>query len=278
MNFVEDNILLLFLHIFKCGGTFLTGGIRYSFDPDQTQLHNIVDGHPSSYWEKTQEKKNQVFFYHGHFNYGIHEKLKRPCVYITTLRDPVNQLLSIYYNLREEKCKYNRLHKIFHSFSFEECLSDEIYNELSLEDALIFTNRFDNHQTRMLVGEERSTSMSGKYQELLISNEDLVLAKSNLLSSFSFVEVCEEIDNTWPSLNKKLGLEIPPPVWHSSNKYFSNRTEKRKKKEELSPDTINRIYEKNKYDYELFKLVEKYKKEINDKETIIVGEQNECFL
>lgn len=262
---------LLFLHIFKCGGTFLTGGIRYSFSEEEIQAHNLEEWHSSSYRNKSLERKEKIRLYHGHFSYGIHAQLKKPCIYITTVRDPVNQLLSIYYNLREEKCKYNPLYKIFHSFSFKECLSPDIYQSLSAEDSVILNHYFDNHQTRMLSGSKKLLGISEDLKDLTIDINDFTNAKKNLLSKFSFVEFCEETDSAWPVLNKKLGLEIPPVVWHSSNKYFSNKTERRPQKQDLPADIIKSIYKRNVYDYMLFELVKKNKEEINNNEIIIVN-------
>jgi hypothetical protein len=266
-----DN-LLIFVHIFKCGGTFFTGGIRYSYESHEMCSHDIPKEHPSSYFQKNSEEKKDVKFYHGHMSFGSHKEIERPSVYLTIVRDPVDRLLSTYYNLREEKCKHHPLHRIFHTYSLEECISTSCWNKLSPEESVILSNYMDNYQVRILSGTYKTPynwdTRSDINKEinpsnLKINKHDYFAAVNNLENYFSFVGLCHETDYYWPLLNKKFGFEVPPEVWNSSDSRFSNKTESRPKKEDLPRSLCKKLYAFNRYDYRLYKYVKKNMDRIN---------------
>jgi len=84
--------LVLFIHVFRTGGSSIgkvlgdTLGIRYA----RIHTEQIVKdaGHH-------QRPKDVVM---GHFPYGIHHFIGRPCVYVTMLRDPVDRSISGYFS------------------------------------------------------------------------------------------------------------------------------------------------------------------------------------
>jgi hypothetical protein len=50
----------------------------------------------------TPEERARIRFIRGHFRYGFHEEVARPCVYVTLLRDPVERILSLFRYIRVE--------------------------------------------------------------------------------------------------------------------------------------------------------------------------------
>jgi hypothetical protein len=271
--------LIIFLHALKCGGTFFTGGIRNSYKSEETCLHNVNQNSSLSYFNRSEKDQKKVKFYHGHFNFGYHKELFRPAVYVTILRDPIDRLLSNYYNLREEKCKNNTLHKIFHTYSLEECLSRSCWNKLSNIETLILSNFIDNHQVRILsnsfrlpreIKEKFNSGQKVNSDNYLISEKDYLVAINNLKESFSFIGLCHETDSYWPMLNQRFGFKIPPECWVSSDWRFSNKSKKHPMKKDLSKETIEMFYEFDKYDLKLYQYAKENMSIINSRPIIVV--------
>lgn len=272
--------MFVFVHIFKCGGTFFAGGLRYSYRPEQMCLSNIPESHPQSYWQKSDSEKKQVQLYHGHMPFGAHKELNRSSIYLTVVRDPINQLLSSYYNLREEKCKYNILHSVFHRYSFEECVLRTCWDKVTEEEGIHLAHFLDNHQTRVLSGtyktaaawkERTDQSLEISASTLRINNRDCEVALDNLERYFSFVGLCEQTDHYWELLHKRFGFVVPPEVWHSSNPYFSNATAPgRKRREDLSKEVIQSIQKCNKFDQQVYEWALKNKDRINSRQIRII--------
>jgi hypothetical protein len=129
----------------------------------------------------------------GHFPFGIHGRLPRPCLYITLLRDPVARLLS---NVRFglDRGKWERDVRV---------------------DALIEQGRLiDNMQTRQIAGiAERDTPCT---------SETLAAAMENLRSHYAIVGVTERFDDMLKTLITLLGW---PDVAYSDRQVSRAPTE-----------------------------------------------------
>lgn len=112
----------------------------------------------------------------GHFQFGIHRCLKRPCLYVTLLRDPVARLLS---NLR---------------FGFDR---GNWPRDASLESIIKSGRMLDNIQTRQLAGIAD--------REVPCTAETLVLALKNLRQNYAIVGLTERFDETLKALITLLG-------------------------------------------------------------------------
>lgn len=89
--------LTVFVHIHKTGGMTLLNEMvsaNYS-DDERLDLHGIFD--LSVCADRVRNSKEPPRFVAGHFQYGLHQYLKRPCRYITILRDPVRRVHSLYH-------------------------------------------------------------------------------------------------------------------------------------------------------------------------------------
>jgi len=277
---LSEGSLFIFVHIFKCGGTFFTGGLRYSYTPEQMCLANVAEDHPSFYWNKKEEERLAIKFYHGHVQFGIHETLCRPSIYLTVVRDPVDQLLSTYYNLREPKCSYHILHPVFHQYSFEECVTMSCLAKVTPEQALYLSYFMDNHQTRMLSGtyktlhgwdksEFRNTEISAL--GLKIDSSDYEVALNNVENNFSFVGVCNQTDYYWELLNRRFGFSIPEDVWVSSDWRFSNKTyPSRPRQEDFPAEVIDSVKNSNRHDQSIYEYVLSNSKRINSRPIVTI--------
>lgn len=65
---------------------------------ERVELHGIFDLDVCA--ERIRSRPEPPRFVAGHFRYGLHKHLSRPCRYITMLRDPVRRVHSLYHYYR----------------------------------------------------------------------------------------------------------------------------------------------------------------------------------
>lgn len=181
---------IIFLHMFKSGGTTVTACLHDHFGDQYHAIFNTSVTHPR---HPLQMMKNARFV-SGHDLYGIHKCLPNSCRYITFLRDPVERIVSAYYNVREPRCSFHPLHKMFTECSLESCLD--------IKEGLVPWSQWDNYQVRELVG-------LSKADEYTMHEVDLERAKKNL-DSFMFVGLTEQIDKQLPGLFRQLNIPYVP--------------------------------------------------------------------
>ena len=116
MTVITDKTVV-FMHIFKTGGTSVTSQITGNYDV--VNEHGIMNTSLISSRHPLKIKNPRLIT--GHHTFGIHKYLQTDCVYFTFLRDPADRLLSAFYNLREAKAHI--LHKLCNSISFSEFVS-----------------------------------------------------------------------------------------------------------------------------------------------------------
>ena len=98
MTVITDKTVV-FMHIFKTGGTSVTSQITGNYDV--VNEHGIMNTSLISSRHPLKIKNPRLIT--GHHTFGIHKYLQTDCVYFTFLRDPADRLLSAFYNLREAK-------------------------------------------------------------------------------------------------------------------------------------------------------------------------------
>jgi hypothetical protein len=103
------------MHIPKCGGMSLFASLAKILGPaDIADLYNHsqqrLAGVPLLMLDKTKAA------YCGHFSFGLHQWLNRPCYYATFVREPVSRMVSLYYFLhghwREMNTRLTRIRVI----------------------------------------------------------------------------------------------------------------------------------------------------------------------
>jgi len=152
----------------------------------------------------------------GHFWFGLHEHIARPCRYITLLRDPLERVVSLYY-----------FAKLQDTMTLEEFARNPPFREV------------DNDQTRRIAGVNPPVGEC--------TRATLDLARENLRRHFDVVGTTERMDETLAQLNVKLG-------WNRDVvSYPRNVNTDRPKWSLLTPEAVEAICARNELDFELWR-------------------------
>jgi hypothetical protein len=223
---------VFFLHIPKCAGTTLNLEVlKKRFKPHEFILLYDFSMPEIIAQLKAMSRKEQkkIKCLSGHFYFGVDEHYTaRATTYITILRDPIERVISHYYQVRRWEPHY--LYKIVteNNLSLKEYVSQKLTREL------------DNGQVRILVGLGMNPPFGECTQKMLDQ------AKKNLEKYFTAVGISERFEDFLKLLNFKLGWEIPS--------YENlNVGDNRKKREDIDGETMAVIEKYNRLDMELYR-------------------------
>ena len=199
---VGKDCVLIFLHIGKTAGSTLHRILeeQYSDTGHFFTVGGLENKDGKKFSTLTRKERDKIGVIRGHLNFGVHELIEKPAVYITMLRDPVDRIISTYYYLKRDKGHY--LHDI--------CRSDG----WTLEDFVFYKpTEIMNGQTRVLAGVSDVYSFFKMGRESVplgkCDDEILETAKRNL-KKFAVVGLMERFDKTMILLKRSLGWETPP--------------------------------------------------------------------
>jgi sulfotransferase famil protein len=174
---------IVFTHVPKTGGTTLDHIMQATAAVSRRRGRRLTvprEGVPPRHVRNQQflsldhlsdEQLSDPDYLSGHFPFGIHHRLKRPCLYITLLRDPVARLLSnVRFGLDRGRWK-----------------KDTAVESLIEEGRLI-----DNLQTRQIAGISDHAAPC--------TAATLATALGNLGSHYAVVGITERFDETLKAL------------------------------------------------------------------------------
>ena len=220
------NKLLIYLHIPKAAGTTLNGIINQQYPRQQLFRFDGINNH-HIFTDMPQEKQNKVKLLRGHFAFGLHQFISRPCTYFTVLRHPIKRVISQYNYIRNNP--KNPQSQLLQSISLEEYILKE-------------GKALCNQQTRMICGLSTPSNSS--------ETEILNIAQDNLDKYFDVVGITEMFDETLLILRKEFDWKIPY--------YIKQNTAKNNKKMEgISSKVISLIEEYGSLDLQLYDRVKK---------------------
>ncbi|MBN1833579.1 MAG: sulfotransferase family 2 domain-containing protein [Deltaproteobacteria bacterium] len=232
---VKEERTVFFQHIPKCAGTtlnieifkkrFQPNELRLLYDYNMPEIIDLLKG-------MSVLEQMKIKCLSGHYYFGIHTYYTaRPSFHMTILRNPIERVISHYYQVRRHKP--HRLYQIVTE------------NDLSLKEYVNnrLTPELNNGQVRVLAG----LSINPPFGEC--ERDILELAKKNLKDSFGIVGLTERFDDFLLLVNAKLGWEIP------SYKNL-NIGENRKKADEIDKETLDVIEKHNQLDIELYEYAQ----------------------
>lgn len=214
---------LIFVHMFKAGGTSLRRVIRKQFPDARVCLLNGNFNESNAWRSLSQHERDKFELILGHQHYGHHEFLSKPASYMTMLREPVDRVLSFYFFVKRYKDHYLYNHGFNDETTLEEFVESKRFIAL------------DNIQTRLLNPQPK------KHHPFGTVNEEMFEVAAGNLQRIERVGIVERMDEFLGLLRIAEGWTIPvAPV--------KNRTENRPKADDQPEAILERIRELNRYD------------------------------
>jgi hypothetical protein len=218
--------LVIFMHLPKTAGSTLSRIMERQY-PAAATLRLYDSGTGAELGSLSEDRLNALRLVMGHFSFGAHRFVSRPCAYVTVLREPVDRVISHYYFVRSEPTHY-----LF-----------EVAQQLSLGEYVRYCNLAEpnNDQTRLLCGEYESSIPASRAQAML------ELAQRHLRDHFAGVGLTEEFDRTLVLMKRILRWRYPFYVRQNVGRHRPPRAA-------LSNDTVRVIQEYNRLDGELYRF------------------------
>ena len=219
---------LFFLHIPKAGGTtfydiiYRNLAYREVAKIDGTQIGKSI----AELSAQPMAVKNRFACVAGHFQFGYHKQFSCDHTYITFLRNPVDRVISLFYQI--QNVPQHPLHGI------------AVQNKMDIHSFAVsnLTSEIDNDQVRRISGSENKT----------VTSADLAHAIENLERSFSFVGICEEYDRSLVLLSRRFrGWDIRYLAKNVSNKDPGIS-------QHAYDQTLEQIESRNRLDFELYRF------------------------
>jgi hypothetical protein len=225
---------LVFIHLPKTGGTALRSSLQQTFDPaasvfiyGQSDLDGAITRQQFTALPDASMQGLRLVM--GHFPFGIHERIGRPCRYVTLARDPADRVVSLYYH-------YRNLPGIrFGGKSHRERLRLR-WRGISLEDWVFGEQRIAADNVMV-----RNVSATGRVPFGGCTDAIFDQAMENVERHFVALLVTEEMERSVTALNRVIGRDMVT-VGHE------NMNPNRPPLEEIDPVVLARIRELNRFD------------------------------
>jgi hypothetical protein len=230
----------VFVHIHKTGGTTLNNQIlRHNYAPSEIlDLHRPLTAEASAriFNELPTEKQCATRLITGHFDFGIHAYIGRPCRYFALLRNPVARVISLYYFIRQTWLGGVFLRTRGYNTEDVESLSLKEFIEAGL------FSEVDNGQTRMISG------LGSEVPYGACTSYMLHHAIENIENHFSVVGVTEQFDES-------LILMVDHHEWSRLLYARTNVNKSKPKRDRIPEEDIEAVQAYNELDLELYDYV-----------------------
>jgi len=262
---LKNDDILYFLHIPKTAGTTFATVLENYFD-----LDSIC---PEQLWhELLPEKKLNFLKYKliwGHYGYCLYQILPKKPVYITILRDPIEQTISsIEHRIHDPDPRFIHLNE-FIGKTLHEILEDSKI-KLSPDPQTSYIG-LDPDVASMIDLFNRESILNFNFAETLklikskTTHEDLIKTSIQNLSKFAFVGIAEKFEESMFLLFYTFGWRPMARLWKL------NVTLSRTKTSSLPPKAIQKILDatqldKKLYEYGLKLFEERYSKMVEELE------------
>jgi Galactose-3-O-sulfotransferase len=230
---------VIFIHLPKTGGRTLAAALRYKY-PSRTLCLDSLYEPLERIEEVPLEHRRAARAITGHLHYGVHRHVPQRCDYITMLRDPVARVVSMYRFIRGNPKNW---------------LHDEVVGSgMGLEEFVLRAPdpTAENLQTRLLSGLGPGKVMALGADGRLrapdqppppVTEDDLARAKRNL-DRFLVIGLTERFDESFILIRRALGWRLPM--------YERQNVSKAGLREPPTPEAIELIHERNRFDLSLY--------------------------
>jgi hypothetical protein len=246
---ISSSSPLLFLHIPKCGGMSFYATLTKHLGPTVADLYNKSQRNLGDTPLLMQDATKTA--YCGHFSFGLHQWINRPCYYVSMVREPVSRLVSLYYFLRNMWPEFHK--KLTHvGYTHTKTFVPEFHADFldwffeNREDAKVFFScpspELDNGMVRRFSGYGLNPAPC--------PSEALGKAKDNIEKYFSFVGIVERYSESLKmvaTIFRLAGLE----------EHLANKTSRKPQGLGLPPDIISKISAMNPLDLALYDWINK---------------------
>lgn len=219
---------LINIQIGRSGGTTLRvilEGIYPDFNAMNLIYHGYTDVRdvgPNNFFKLSEEEREKINCWAGHFPFGLHRYLSGDCVYLVLFREPVDRLVSVYYHILDISAAHP---------------DGEVIKNMSLED---FVCKYCmNEETAYVAGIPIYNSEMG----MSMPSDVLDVAMKNLERFFIFGLV-ERFDESVEYFRKLFDWPKVATGFHA--------TGVRPRVDEISSSTIDIIKEHNTLDLKLY--------------------------
>ena len=239
-NNLEEESVVIFVHIPKTAGTTLKHIIQFQFQPNNVFefYRRKTKSQIEKYNNFSEAQKKQIKLVCGHSGFGLHEFLQRPCTYITFLRDPLDRVVSIYYYFKRRGW----------------------YKDVTLKDFVQTYKGVHNGMTNYLSGETLKVQLADPSSREKVNSQcsdeiKFELAKKHLKQNFKAIGLTERFDESLILFKKKLGWEIP---FYKKSNVSTNRTSIR----DVPKETLRLIEKFNEFDIQLYEFAKDFFEEL----------------
>lgn len=215
------NKRLIFLHLPKNAGTSMNSILKKNYiqkEIFEVRFNTDRTGNLTEFKEMPQDKRDNIKFLSGHFDFGLHEYFSNPFQYVSMMRHPVERTVSFYNYIKRKKS--HRLLDVVKKKSLIECVTE--------------VKDFDvvNGQARKLSGTD---------------DESLMLEKAleNIDNHFAFMGIQEHFEESMLLLGHKLESKIG--YLSHLNRAGTNH--------EIDNELIREIEKLNQVDLELYEIM-----------------------
>lgn len=248
---MKEQVLNIFLHIPRTSGKSIKKSIFFYFNGKRGKKGDFILD-KFDFLRKIEKsgvpiESNAKHALISHCWYGIHSLFKRKCTYYTILRDPVDRLLFVYSMVSGSKEYFH----LYEGLSFENWIYKNFkFGVDNLQTRMLCSSLFPNRQSYFFIGNDwdiGGTEMTNSYLEEAIKN---------LKSSFCLVGLYENRESYINKIPEIFGFD-KEKFRKYSNIYVGNKKNRSfiLKKEDLEPELIRYIKNREKYDYILYNYV-----------------------
>ncbi len=248
----QERPVLIFPHLPKTGGTTLWIFLEFIYGEKNCysmRRYKINDSplvYSSDGWDRflamSQRKRDTLDCIHGHFSYGLHRLLSRPCLYITLMREPLERFCSNYHQFRREHHRYLELSK-GKEYTLEDYIRDWDGADIESRAELYYSDMAFFDETVPEASADPAEWLKRKIAQTCADTEDL---KQRLRDQYMLVGLTERFDDFLFLLCRIMGWKVPHDLKHH------NVSHRKPASKELSPALQHQVREMMNAEYALY--------------------------